>query len=383
MSKKKILLVGDGNHQFITNYSKWLNKSKSLQNFEIDILSYTLVCSESKEFYNDIFTVIKNNIIYKILSKIKVIRKYYRRFLFSNIISKLPTYDVIHFHFFNLDSYYICQKLSKTTNSKIIITIWGSDLYRIALKNSIKFKNACNNADILTFANEKSIEYFKYKYNWGKENLKLCRFGLAPLENLKKLSQNKESCKQELKWNLNKIAITIGYNMAPEQQHLEILDEFLDKKITKLKDKIQLILPITYGGSPKYKDVLLKKISSLPFEYKVYDTYLNDEVVAKIRKSTDIMIQLQKTDQFSGSMQEHLHAKNIIITGAWLPYETLKENKCWFIEIDKIAEIDNLILNILDNFKELEAKTNNNPQAIEKLSSWDINIKDWISLYND
>jgi len=381
MSEKRILLVGNGNHQFITNYVYWLKKSTKSK-YIVDILSDRQVNDENKKYYNTIFRKNDRNLIYRIISKTKGVRRYYRFFLYNKIIQTLPIYDVVHFHFISIDSYFIIEQFKKKTTSKIILSIWGSDMYRVNSTSEKGFIEACQKADALTFTNQKSIDYFKMKYNWNKNNLKLCRFGLTPLENLKRLATTREECKKQLNWNLQKMAVTIGYNLHAAQQHLEILTQFDNEKVKKLKDKIQLILPITYGGTLKYKNQLLEKLKQLPFESITYDTFLTDEKVAQIRKASDIMIQLQLTDQFSGSMQEHLYSRNVVITGSWLPYETMKENGAWFIEIDKLEELAKVIPVIIKDFEKYELKTKNNPQVISELSSWDKNIYSWIDLYN-
>jgi len=382
MTKKRILLVGNGNHQFITNYVLWLKKSTN-NNFIVDIISYTHIKDENRNHYNAIFRINDNNFLYQIISKIKGFRRYYRFYLYKKLISKLPEYDSIHFHFIAVDSYYLVKQFRKNTKSKIILSIWGSDMYRVSSANAEGFFETCQKADVLTFTNEKSIDYFKTQHNWEKDNLKLCRFGLAPLENLKQLSLTREECKKQLKWNPKKRAVTVGYNLSMAQQHLEILNQFDNDKIKKLVDKIHLILPITYGGTPKYKNQLLKKLKQLPFEYTIYDTFLADEKVAQIRQASDIMIQLQLTDQFSGSMQEHLFARNVVITGSWLPYETMKEHGAKFIMINTIEELVDLIPKILKKYESFKSQTINNPKIILELSSWEKNIMDWIKLYNN
>lgn len=381
MSEKRILLVGNGNHQFITNYVYWLKKSTKSK-YIVDILSDRQVNDENKKYYNTIFRKNDRNLIYQIISKIKGVRRYYRFFLYNKIIKTLPLYDVVHFHFISIDSYFIIEQFKKNTTSKIILSIWGSDMYRVNSTSEKGFIEACQKADALTFTNQKSIDYFKMKYNWNKNNLKLCRFGLTPLENLKKLTTTRVECKKQLNWNPKKRAVTIGYNLNSAQQHLEILTQFDNDSTKELMDEIQLILPITYGGTPKYKNQLLEKLKQLPFEYIFYDTFLTDEKVAQIRKASDIMIQLQLTDQFSGSMQEHLYSRNVVITGSWLPYGTMKENGAWFIEIDKLEELAKVIPVIIKDFEKYELKTKNNPQVISELSSWDKNIYSWIDLYN-
>lgn len=378
MDKTKILLVGDGNHQFITNYAIWLRKTKN--RFQIDILSYTQIKENNRSCYNTIFSITRD-VLFEITNKIKGVRRYFRFFQYKKILNILPQYDFIHFHFISVDSYFLVEQFRKIKKTKIILSIWGSDMYRLNPASESKFINTCKKADIITFTNQKTSASFKSKYAWKHDNLDLCRFGLAPLETLKKLLVTKSECKSNLNWNNNKLAITIGYNLDPAQQHLEILEQFENEKIKVFANKILLILPLTYGGSTKYKNQLLDKLNQLPFEYIVYDTFLSDEQVAQIRKASDIMVQLQTTDQFSGSMQEHLFTNNIVITGDWLPYETMKEHGAWFIEINKIEELVFLMPDIIENYKKHEEKTVNNPKAIAELSSWEKNINDWVELY--
>ena len=72
MLNKKILIVGDANHQLITNSVIWLNKQYD-NIFEIDTLSYTHLSNNNKIHYNLVFEL-KNNLVLRIVSKIKGIR---------------------------------------------------------------------------------------------------------------------------------------------------------------------------------------------------------------------------------------------------------------------------------------------------------------------
>jgi hypothetical protein len=159
MSEMRILLVGNGNKQFITNCIYWLKK-ETKNNYIVDILSYTQVKDKNKKYYNTIFQKNDRNLIYRIISKIKGVRRYYRFFLYNKIIQALPKYDVIHFHYISIDSYFIIEQLKKNTSSKIILSIWGSDMYRVNSTSESKFIDICQKADALTFTNQKSIDYF-------------------------------------------------------------------------------------------------------------------------------------------------------------------------------------------------------------------------------
>jgi hypothetical protein len=382
MTKKRILLVGDGNHQFITNYAFWLRRELG-DYVVIDILSFSPIKKVSFQFYESCYQIAFDSFGYKFFSKFKGIRRYFRFLLYTKLISTLQPYHFVHFHFIDVDSYFLTKLLKSKFNNKIILSIWGSDLYKLHKKNERGFLKTINTGDLITFTNQESCDYFKQKFDWRKDNLKICRFGLAPLENLKNLDLSKNDCKRNLGLDEEKIIITIGYNLSQAQQHLIILEQFKKDVLVSLKNRIVLFFPITYGGTVQYKEELLGRIKELPFQFYVFDTFLTDEQVAVIRKASDIMIQLQETDQFSGSMQEHLFANNIVITGCWLPYQTLKDKGAWFFEVAEIEEIVFLISEIIENPIVLEDKTLMNPLIISELSSWNENIKSWASLYKN
>lgn len=382
MIEMRIMLVGNANHQFMTNYAYWLRKDFKKE-LIIDILSFSTVDEKNFKFYDSIYHIDFKSVSYKLISHLKGIRKFYRYAYYKNLLLNLSKYHTIHFHFIDPDSYYLGKLFHEKTNSKIILSIWGSDLYKLTGSKEVPFLNTCNFANVITFTNPNSLEFFRNKFNWEKNNLRICRFGLAPLENLKNLSFSKNECKESLGLDNHELVVTIGYNLSPAQQHLKILDQFEKYELTQFKDKIVLLFPITYGGTQQYKKDLLKRLNELPFKYYIYDTFLPDDQIAKIRKASDVMIQLQDTDQFSGSMQEHLYANNVVITGSWLPYETLKQYNIWFLELDKIEQLIEVLPDVLSDFDRYNKKITNNLKSIEDLSSWSNNITEWTKLYKE
>ena len=93
------------------------------------------------------------------------------------------------------------------------------------------------------------------------------------------------------------------------------------------------------------------------------------------------MINVQTTDQFSGSMQETVFAGNVLINGAWLPYNTFKKEGAFFLEVNDLTELSEKIEYTIDNCEKLKLKTKINRDIIWKLSSWENNSKDWYNLY--
>jgi hypothetical protein len=381
MTKKRILIVGDGNHQFITNYGLFLVKGRE-SDYLVDILSTTIVQKENFKYYNEVIQI-EDNQLYQFVRKIKGLRRFYRFLHYQLLINKLSYYDIAHFHFIRTDSFFISRRLRGNSVGKIVFSIWGSDLYRLKKREEHLFVASCKRADFITFSNQQSLNHFKITFGWEHNNLRIARFGSKPLEILRGLSKSKDNCKVNLGWNANKFAIVIGYNMAPAQQHLEILKQFQSEQLLNYSDKVQLILPITYVGTEKYKKQILDKLESLPFESFVYDQFLDDSEVANIRQGSDIMLQLQLTDQFSGSMQEHLFARNVVVTGSWLPYDVFKDSGVWFLIIDHISDLITVLPSVFDDYGSHWDKTIGNAEIISTFLSWESNIPNWISIYKE
>jgi hypothetical protein len=372
---KSLLIVGDGGHQFTYNLVKELKESGDFT--RIDVFTQSPIRDEYRGAYSNIYSINTQSQIYKLFSISSKVLNIYRYYLYRKLVKKMTEYDFVHAHFLNEANSYIVTLFKK---AKRIFTFWGSDFYKANTKALQKVFKICETAHLITFTNEETMKAYKHKFNLKNEdNLRVCRFGLAPLKYLETLNSTKLESKTILGLNVNKLAITLGYNMQQNQQHLSIINELV--AVPDLHKKVELIIPITYGGDSVYKERIMGALARSSLSYKVFDTYLDDETVGHIRNASDGMIQLQVSDQFSGSMQEHLFARNVVITGSWLPYETLKRNGVEFVEIDSIDKLSASIEHIIDNFSFYYKQTDPNPAEIQKLSSWKENTPKWVQLY--
>lgn len=307
-------------------------------------------------------------------------------YVYSNInelidkLNNLKKYDFIHIHY--LDPMYssVSENIKEKCN-KLIVSIWGSDYYRMSSGNKIIQKHVLDKADIITMANENTIKEFDeyYKFDYASK-LKVCKFGLTPLEYINiYCNEDITKLKRELDIPIDSLVVTCGYNASPAQNHLKILNSLIRVK-DRLPNNIFLIFPMTYGDDI-YRENIINEIGKTGFKYKVVDKFLSNEDVAKLRIVSDIMLQVQTTDQLSGSMQEYLYCNNIIITGEWLPYKILKEKGCFFLEVPKVESIGDKLLFSINNFETIRDKCKNNNQLIAEISLWNNVIQNWISVY--
>lgn len=363
----KVLIIGDANASLLSNQYEAI--SETIPSATFDVLN-----TSNAKCRNDIFNEVFEFRAKQILDKVPYVRKKYKDLLFYLKLKKvIYDYDIIHFHYLS-NNVEASLKILRRFKGIVYIHIWGSDFYRRSEKGMERIQPFLERADKIFFTNPSTIHSFKKVYSSFEDKLKVLKFGLKPLDYL--LDEPKTEHKVE------KHRITIGYNTSPHQHHLEILDN-LEKNISLFKDReIELIFPLTYGsGSNEYVTRLKKRIRNSSFKTKIIDTYLSDNELAKVRVDSDIFIQLQTTDQLSGTMTEYMATGNVVITGGWLPYSTFKDLEIQFLEVNKINQIAFKLHEVMENYADFKYKVEDNHSIIIENFSIKASLENWTSIY--
>jgi hypothetical protein len=381
----KVLIIGNRSHQFVYNYVKSLRDNFPQSHLEVDILSQdsSEISFPSDNSYNNIYALT----VPSFFRKIRLFRVLYQQLLFRNYIRKLNYYDVVHIHYIENIIIRDVVFFSKHIRGKLIVSIWGSDFLRASETRKRNMIVLFERANYITIASDKIIEEFKDFYHGGSflSKIALCRFGLEPLENLISILKNdvdSEISKRKIGLCTDKIAITIGYNASRLQHHIEIIENIERCSLLfPFRDKIEFLLPVTYPKDTEYVALIKKTTLKSKFRYNIIDNFLSNEDIAHLRVASDIFIQLQPTDMLSGSMLEHLSARNIVITGSWLPYECLDQWEIFFIKIDRLNLIANELYNVLNNFVDYKNSCSKNLEMIVNRFRWNDIIHNWLHLY--
>lgn len=380
----KILLVGDCGSVFLSQLAEQLRKNHiTVSLFDLSKLSY--------EGFNGSFLVCKNDLLPKVILKIPKIRGLFKLYLvkktFGRYSKLLCEHQIINFHFFNREERVLFDcfsNCSSPVHNKLIISIWGSDFYRANRRKRDLDAHCYQRASLISFTNEKTIGTFTnyYKNLHLEDRCRAAPFGLQPVDEIKLIGDRSVAGPyvDNVFIDPNKIKVVIGYNGSKGQQHLKIIDNF--KKLpSNILDKIIFIIPLGYGGDKRYKKNIAKALAKTSMHYKILPNFLPYREVAKLRLNGDVMLNLQITDQFSGSMIESLFAGNVVITGSWLPYSSLADKGAYFEIIDNFFELNDKLVNVVENLAMFKEKCKVNPDAVAFFADWDINIKKWIDLY--
>ncbi|MFN4201145.1 MAG: glycosyltransferase family 4 protein [Fervidobacterium gondwanense] len=167
-------------------------------------------------------------------------------YISKKISSEKP--DVVHIHF--LDPLNVFYK-SLLKDAKVIITLWGSDLYRYPTRSLLKKllqKFLIKRADIITVVSPKMKNDFQKIFGFEDKPILLTRFAIPiDLSIIDSLSEDK------LRWfrrrfsvGENEIIITLGYSADPGKKHMYMIDEIV--KLYNTFKNIFVFLPMTYGN---------------------------------------------------------------------------------------------------------------------------------------
>jgi hypothetical protein len=148
------------------------------------------------------------------------------------------------------------------------------------------------------------------------------------------------------------------------------------------KSKIHVVFPMTYGASPEYLKEIKAIIQKSNLSYTILETYLEAKEVAAIRKTADIVLNIQDTDAFAGSLKGHLYCNNVCIFGEWLDYSICEDNGVYYIKSSKEGITDNLRKVIL-NYPKYKRLCSGNNIIIKSPFSWEATMSKQISVYGE
>lgn len=308
------------------------------------------------------------------------------RRLFSNnlkkkfIVSQIQDFDIVDVHSYSLFYNSIIPSVKKM-GKPLIIMLWGSDFYRASDEELEQKRVGFEAADIIHVESDCVKADFLKVFPEYEHKIYVVQFGLNQLEWIK------ESLESPLVPTLierdifdSKLIVTCGYNGSKGQQHLQMI-EAIDQQEYSVKKRIHIVIPFTYGGDEEYKKQIIKALDNTCVSYTILDKRLSDEQLVELRRISQIAVNIQVTDSFSASIQEHFMAGSVQIVGDWLPYDMFYNQGLYALK----TSIKDLVMNISDvvnKYNEYKVKCANNGHLAYGFSSWTAIVPKWKAMYN-
>lgn len=382
----KLLIVGDSNSIWIYNFIVYILAGKEKR--KIDLL-----CTDDKAGkWDDKYRRMNIRLI-RLPEKLAEDRKKAHKTMLERIssiyqcikfVNRLGEYDIINMQFVN-PVFLLYFLGTKRIKDKLILSYWGSDLMRMSRDNELieKVFLRYKKCAYMTFDNGDLEDLFFQKFPVDKSKGSVIMLSLPVLDWIDKTRL--EDCKIISGQHISedKIVIAIGYNGRQEQQHMKII-KALSKLEEKYKNEVLLILQMTYGGEEEYIVACESACKSGGLGYVLFKDFQMYEESARLRKRTDIFINAQTTDAFSGSFCEYMYADTIVLNAKWLHYRELDEHPFVYREFESFVNIPSILAIEIENIKRQGhgRKVGLNQEIIWELRSNENCTKKWNRIFN-
>lgn len=374
--KKNLLIISNADSVYIKQYIEQIIK------YSNDYSVYLL--TRNNELFSSVYSELGVNIIHYVRNYIGGKERLYKFLLRTKhqVRSYGIKFDYIHVHFVNRITLTLAKVLSNE-KTKIIISYWGSDIYRkeeLALTNE---RPLLKYADNITFITKDMHNKFCSIYgNIFNDKCSIIDFGLEVIDKLAGMKKSDQlSARQEFGFSDKDIVVAVGYNIIKEQQHLEVISS-LGSLSEYFKDKVYFYLHFGYGYEiEEYTDSIVKELEKHNFRYVISRKFMGVSEIAKLRCAVDIFINAQVTDALSASMLEYIYAGKIVINPVWLKYKFLEENNIKTCIYNNFSELPFVLKEVIEKENLKSDVIEHNRKVIYEIYSWHKAIRNWMELY--
>lgn len=371
----KILIVGslDSIHLLL------LMKNVKLIDPKIQLFALNMGELKFPEFKNYCVILNEKKIVPSVLLEIRFIRRFF--FKLENYLllkSIKQRFDLINVHFVT-DFWILQDKKYKSLSDKLLLTPWGSDVLRINSKQKERLQHVYDEADYVSAMPGAFWDTVKLKFNVPNSKFVKLNHGSSMIDYIITHSNyTKDEAKHALGLS-DKMIITCGYNGHEVQNHINIIKSIASVK-EQLPQNLFLILPMTYGGTKRYRDKVKSFLDDNCLQYKIYDSFLGEEALFDLRKASDIFIHAQPTDGDSGSLQEYLLCGCKVINGKWTRYPKLETNGVPYCIFNSFDELGEKIVEVY--FRKYKIIVPDETYNQIRTKAWSVVAQGWVDFYN-
>jgi len=367
MNKKRLLLLGNVNSRWVFRYIKKV----MLEDFDMTIINMAkaqdALGAEHYEYCEE--------------QGIKVISifndvGYSRCIKYANYIRSLPDFDICHIMFVSGEASLIAY-LCHDKIGEIVANFWGSDCYRRAPDLDYEQNLLMEVVDTVLVCAKKMGDELLKRYPQLEGRVHTVYFESAKIEIMQRglLEQDVVMYDDVFK---DKIVVAAGYNGRESQQH-KMLFEAIDRCRKEVRDRIVVLVMVSYGLTPEYEQFIDNELRKAQFESVVMKDFITDEQMVRLRQRIDISINGSVSDSLNAALQESVYCGSVIINGSWLKYSELED--VYIVEFDNKDDLTKQLENIVDNIDIYKGKSKQNKCIMEKMFEKRGNVENWLEFY--
>lgn len=300
----------------------------------------------------------------------------------SSLRTGLSHYDLYHWHCFEPSRLPLIRFLP--SDAKLIVTLWGSDLFRTAgLQAYARQLAACPRVTAFTMASREMRETFLSKF--GRElasKVRLLNYGACNLSLVAGGRVDREKFLAQCQISADKTIICLGNSGSPANQHVEGL-KAIALLPSAILDRIAVLVPMTYGRNSAHMEAVKRQASQLSCRVHILEEFLEAWQMAALRASADITIHIPLSDQLSAAMCESLYAGSVLITGGWLPYSPLRVNGLHHHAIEELNGLPAKLASVIHQLDTERTQAALTSTRVWNMIAWESVTPHWLALYDE
>ena len=341
MNKKTSIMI-------ITNANSIWSK-RYIENVILPLNMEAVIVSNTNSKYKDYYMSENVQVITTIentwYSRIKGLRSFLGQKKLESII-RASSCDYINAFFVLYTTIDSLSKMDKVDN--LVLTFWGSDLYRNQHKNlDNEIKVIQESKSVVVMSSDMKTHFELVYGDQYKDKLSVIEMGIVGFDIIDQYRNDRDNLRRKLYGLVNseKKIVTIGYNANKLQQQNYVIKALKNVRPI-IKEGIHLVLPMTYGRSDmSYIAEIEHLAKDSGFTYSILTEFMDDQEMASLSLSSDYFINSQTTDAISATMLEHIYAGAIVINGAWLQYQPLTEMGINCVIFEAFSELTDMFNN--------------------------------------
>lgn len=313
-------------------------------------------------------------------SKNKYSREFNKIFSIRSVLKHIGRnnhYNIVNIHF-PIEEYGFAVGLFRNLADTILITPWGSDIYRCGKRGLFLLNRLFYESDYVCGTGNRFNKDVQKLFHLPDSKFVNLDIGSETIDYITEKKSEIDATTARRLLNLDgDYFITCGYNAHKEQHHLAIIDSINSIK-KSLPSNTVLIFPLTYPKDEQYINEIKKRLTDCSLHSALFVDYLQLSDLFLMRQATDMFIHVQSTDANAASVQEYILLGKNVVNGSWLRYSELETKG---LPYHLTESLDSLPQSILESFEDGPTKVSEDTMNYIASYGWKPWIKKWNTFF--
>lgn len=260
--------------------------------------------------------------------------------IFQFVICKRGRYKAVDIHYPNV-RFLAAFFFLLLFRMDVKLSLWGSDVLKVSGFRRAVLGFMMRHSSAISVASSSMADLVIDSYGCARAKIYVAPFCIPQIEEYLKDGVIVRHCT-----NQQFINVLCGTNGSDNQQFPGIVSA-INALSASVFSSARFLFHMGYGGDKtRFVSESVTRDAVIAFDNNFYQ----GSDLLEFRRTIQVLIQVQKTDQLSAAMIEHLALGAVVITGSWLPYKGLLDAGVFLYLIDDLDDLSSAIEDVINRY---------------------------------